>query len=125
MTVYLDIEDLLEIATVVLDRPPDVRDHGLLSSSAVRPMTVVFGREAYPDLWHKAAALLHSVAMNHALVDGNKRLAWSAARVFLSLNGVPWVKVDVDAAEQFVLDVVAGRLSDVADVAGRLRQLLT
>ena len=51
--------------------PPPVRDVGLLGSAAARPQTTVFGEDAYPDIWLKAAALLQSVLKNHALVDGN------------------------------------------------------
>jgi death-on-curing protein len=123
MTVYLDLDDLVEIAQVVLDSPPRVRDYGLLSSSVARPATVAFGHEAYPDVWEKAAALLHSLCMNHALIDGNKRLAWAAARVFLALNDVPLCDVDVDAAEALMLGIAGGQLSEVADIARELRKL--
>lgn len=44
------------------------------------------GKDAYPDVWTKAAALLRSVVCNHPLVDGNKRLGWVATAVFLELN---------------------------------------
>lgn len=123
MIEYLDVDDLMEIATVVLGTPPLVRDYGLLSSAASRPGTIAFGHEAYPDLWGKAGALLHSLCMNHALVDGNKRLAWAATRVFLGLNNVALRDVDVDAAEEFVLAVAGGVLSDVPDIARELRKL--
>jgi death on curing protein len=121
--VYLDLDDLVEIAQIVLAAPPRVRDYGLLSSSTARPGTVAFGHEAYPDLWDKAAALLHSLCMNHALIDGNKRLSWAAARVFLALNGEPLSDVDVDRAEAFMLSVAGGQLTEVADIAGELRKL--
>jgi death on curing protein len=121
--VYLDLDDLVDIARLVLGAAPRVRDYGLLSSSAARPATVAFGHEAYADLWEKAAALLHSLCMNHALIDGNKRLAWSATRVFLALNDVPLRDVDVDAAEEFMLGVAGGRLTEVADIARELRKL--
>jgi death-on-curing protein len=121
--VYLDLDDLVEIARVVLGAAPRVRDYGLLSSSAARPATVAFGHEAYADLWEKAAALLHSLCMNHALIDGNKRLAWSATRVFLALNDVPLCDVDVDAAEAFMLGVAGGQLTEVTDIARELRKL--
>jgi death-on-curing protein len=123
VTVYLDVEDLVEIAGTVLGGTPRVRDHGLLASAAARPATIAFGQEAYPELWQKAAALLHSICMNHALIDGNKRLAWAGARVFLAHNGVPLAAVDVDAAEAFVLAVAAGTLTDVPDIARQLRGL--
>jgi death-on-curing protein len=120
---YLDLDDLVEIAQLVLGSPPRVRDYGLLSSSAARPTTVAFGHEAYPDVWEKAAALLHSLCMNDALLDGNKRLAWAAARVFLALNDVPLCDVEVDPAEAFMLDIAGGHLTEVADIARELRKL--
>jgi death-on-curing protein len=120
---YLEVDDLMEIATVVLGETPQVRDVGLLSSAAVRPAAVVSGQEAYTELWSKAAALLHSVCMNHALIDGNKRLAWAAARVFLALNGVSIQDVDVDQAETFVMSVADGTLADVSDISRELRKL--
>jgi death-on-curing protein len=123
MIVYLDLDDLVEIAQVVLGTAPRVRDYGLLSSAAARPGTVAFGHEAYPDVWEKAAALLHSLCMNYALIDGNKRLAWSATRVFLALNEVPLCDVDVDAAGAFMLGVAGGQLTEVADIARELRKL--
>jgi death-on-curing protein len=123
VTVYLSTEDLLFIAERVLDHVPEVRDLGLLSSSAARPATLAFGFEPYPDLWTKAAASLQSLAGNHALVDGNKRLAWTAARVFLELNGVAIVAVDVDAAEALVIQVVTHQLDEVPAIAAVLQAL--
>lgn len=120
---YLDVDDLLEIAEIVLDGVPQIRDPGLLSSAVVRPETVVFGQEAYPDVWLKAAALLHSICMNHALIDGNKRLAWAAARVFLGLNGIMIQDVDVDQAEALVMSVASGAVSEVSDIASELHKL--
>jgi death on curing protein len=88
-----------------------------------QPATVAFGVEAYEDVWSKAAALLQSLAGNHALLDGNKRLAWVAARVFLDLNDVPPVPVDVDNAEAFVIAVVTHELGEVEAIAGSLAAL--
>jgi death-on-curing protein len=121
MTVYLDVEDLVEIATTVLKAPPVVRDYGLLASAAARPATVVFGHDAYPDPFEKAAALMHSLMSNHALVDGNKRLAWSAAVVFLGLNGLRVPRIDVDRSAEFVFSIAEGDLSEVGEIASRLR----
>lgn len=111
---YLTVEELLEIAAGVL---PDVlvRDIGLVSSAADRPRTTVFGEDAYPTIELKAAALLHSLARNHPLVDGNKRLAWSGMRTFLILNDAD-IEYTVDDAEQMVLAVATGDW-DVPDVA--------
>ncbi|HEY2794945.1 MAG TPA: Fic family protein [Micromonosporaceae bacterium] len=123
MTDYLDLPSLLDLAELILGKPPAVRDMGLLSSAAARPGTVAFGVEAYEDLWTKAGALLQSLVLNHALVDGNKRLGWVAARVFLDLNGVPPVRVDVDRAEEFVIKVVTHELDSAGDVAKGLVEL--
>jgi death-on-curing protein len=114
---YLTLDDLLQIAAGVMDEVA-VRDMGLLASAAARPRMTAFGEAAYPDLAHKAAALMHSIARNHALVDGNKRLAWAAARVFCLLNGRDIV-MPVDEAETLVVDVAAGR-TDVPDLAAAL-----
>lgn len=84
--IYPSAEDLLGIAEVVIGQPPLVRDYGLLASAAARPATVVFGHEPYPTVQQKAAALLESLALNHALVDGNKRLAFAAAMAFCDVN---------------------------------------
>lgn len=111
---FLTVEDLLEIARGVLDAV-EVRDIGLLASAAGRPQTTVFGDDAYPTLADQAAALMHSIARNHALVDGNKRLAWSATRIFCLLNGRDIV-FDVDEAEALVLAVARGD-ADVPDIA--------
>ena len=114
---YLSIEDLLEIASGVLDDVA-LRDPGLLAAAAARPRITVFGDDAYPTFEDKAAAMLHSLVRNHALVDGNKRLAWSAARVFCLLNGRD-LTYTVDEAEQMMLDAAAGGL-DVPQIAAWL-----
>jgi death-on-curing protein len=115
VTDFLSVDDLLEIAAGVLPEVM-VRDVGLLASAAARPRTTVFGQDAYPTFSDKAAALLHSLARNHPLVDGNKRLAWSATRTFCLLNGRDLVYESVDVAERFVLDVAAGEL-DVPQIS--------
>ena len=111
---YLSVEDLLEIAAGVIDHVA-VRDAGLLAAAAARPRVTVFGEDAYPAFEDKAAALLHSLVRNHALVDGNKRLAWSAARIFCLLNGRD-LTYTVDEAEDLMLSAASGQL-DVPQIA--------
>jgi death-on-curing protein len=123
--VYLDLMSLLDLAEQILGQPPVVRDMGLLASAAARPATVAFGVEAYEDTWSKAGALHQSLAGNHALLDGNKRLAWVATRVFLDLNYVPPVPIDVDQAEAFVIAVVTHESDTVDEVAKGLASLYT
>lgn len=119
--IYLDLEDLLHIATRTLGAPPEVRDLGLLESAAARPRASAHGQDAYPDLPGKAAALLHSVARNLALVDGNKRLALAALFTFLGINGLrlTWTN---DEAYEFVIAVASGRLDDVTAIAEEIRR---
>jgi death-on-curing protein len=109
---HLSLDDVLEIAGALLPRV-EIRDVGLLAAAVERPRASAFGIEAYPRLSDKAAALLHSLARNHALVDGNKRLAWSAARVFCLLNGCD-PALDVDAAEAPVVGAADGSLDQRA-----------
>ncbi|EWT06288.1 death-on-curing protein [Intrasporangium chromatireducens Q5-1] len=117
MTTYLDVESLLILVRQLGVGP--VRDIGLLSSALGRAQATVFGEDAYPTLPLKAAALLQSLAGNHALVDGNKRLALNATITFLVLNGYD-PGLSQDEAYDLMLEVAAG-LSDVEVVAGRLR----
>lgn len=119
---YLTVADLLEIAAGVIGEF-DVRDRGLLASAAARPRTTVLGEDAYPAFADKAAALMHSVARNHALVDGNKRLAWAATRVFCLLNGRD-LEYTVDEAEALVQAVARGEL-DVPDIAAAIGRSLS
>ena len=120
---YVDLEDLLDLASRLLGDPPPVRDIGLLGSAAARPQTTVFGEDAYRDLWSKAAALLVSIVKNHALVDGNKRLGWLATAVFLDINGVDVVRARNDDVFELVMDVAAGDLS-VDEIAERLQRVV-
>jgi death-on-curing protein len=83
-TEYLDLEDLLSMTRALGIGP--VRDLGLLDSTAARPRASAFTEDAYPTIELKAAALLHSLARNHPLVDGNKRLSWLAVAVFFDLK---------------------------------------
>ena len=119
---YLTTEDLLEVADGVLPEVR-VRDIGLLSAAAERPRASALGEDAYPFLVDKAAALMHSLARNHALVDGNKRLAWGATRVFLLLNDRD-LHFSVDEAESVVVSVAAGDI-DIRQLARILAEHLT
>lgn len=120
MTEYLDLEDLVMIATSAVGADVVVRDYGLLESAAARPRASVFGEDAYPDLHLKAAALMHSLAHNHALVDGNERLAWTACRTFLAVNG-EWIRASEDDRFEFVIGVATGSESELANSAEQLR----
>lgn len=119
MTQYLTVEQALRIARVAVGGPIHVRDVGLLEAAVHRPRTSVLGHDAYPDLLTKAAALLDSLARNHPLVDGNKRLAWLATYVFLAKNDVVLDPGD-DEAYDLVVAVATGTLDDVMEIAATL-----
>jgi death on curing protein len=114
---YLTLEDLLGMVKT-LDAGP-LRDLGLLDSACHRPQAGLFGQDAYPALAGKAAALMHSLACNHALVDGNKRLALLATVVFLRINGY-YLELTDEEAFDLTLSVAAGNL-DADGIEKRLR----
>jgi death-on-curing protein len=120
---FLDLADVLSLASALLGDPPPVRDIGLLGSAVARPQTTVFGKDAYPTLFSKAAALLHSVLKNHALVDGNKRLGWLSTAVFLEINGVTVTHISNDAVYDFVIGVTTGT-DDIDVIAAALEHLV-
>lgn len=117
MTEYLSLEDLLGLVDDLGIGP--LRDLGLLDSAAHRPRTSLWGREAYPSLDEKAAALLESLVRNHPLVDGN-RLGWLATVVFLDING-SWVEAPDDDAYDLVIAAASGCLSlvEIAEALAR------
>lgn len=106
MTFYLDPEDAL---ATVARMGLYLRDEGLLFSALARPSASAFGVDAYQTLELKAAALITSVARNHALLDGNKRTAWVLTVAFFNINGVD---LDMTQREKFdlVLAVAQGSL---------------
>jgi death-on-curing protein len=114
---YLDIEDVVEMMRTLGIGP--IRDFGLLDSAVNRPKSSAFGEDAYETLSLKAAALLHSMTKNHALVDGNKRLAWLSTVVFCDLNGFA-PHIDDDDAFQLVWDIASSAEEEIASIADRL-----
>jgi len=118
--IYLSHDDLLKVAARVIGSQPLVRDHGLLEAAAFRPQASVFGADAYPTLWDKAAAMMESLARNHPLVDGNKRLALAGTVVFLGMNGFR-LTMNNDEAYDFTIKVSTGEFESVAVTAQVLR----
>ncbi len=118
--IYLTLAELLHVGDRTLGHDYAVRDYGLLEAAVARPRATVFGKDAYPDLDAKAAALLHSVARNHALIDGNKRLALAAIIAFHGLNGRRLTLTN-HAAYDLVISVAAGELDTVDEIAAILR----
>ena len=129
MTVeYLDLADYVAIAAEVtgLDAATVMKAANLdLADSALHAPAAGFGEtEFYPDFVDKAAVLIVRLAKNHPLLDGNKRAAWVALRIFVEINGWSWAeRPSVDEAEQVVLAIAAGEW-DEERTAGWLGQKL-
>lgn len=118
--IYLTLPELLHVAERTLGAGYAVRDYGLLEAALARPRATAFGKDAYPDLDTKVAALLHSIARNHALIDGNKRLALAAVIAFYGLNGRRLTLTN-DEAYDLVMSVAAGQLDEIDAIAAILR----
>lgn len=118
--IYLTLEDLLHVAERVVPGVK-IRDLGLIEAAAARPRTTAFGEDAYPSIHDKAAALLHSVTCNHALVDGDKRLALAGTIAFYGMNGFRLTMTN-DQAHDLVMAVASGDLDDVPSIAATLQR---
>jgi death-on-curing protein len=117
--IYLELEDILALS----ERAGfTVTDYGLVESALARPRASVFGEDAYPGIHEKAAALMQSVATNHALADGNKRSAWAATRLFYGLNDHR-VSASEDERFDLILAVATRQLDTVAAIADRLARM--
>ena len=110
---YLSFAEVLELHRLVVAQAGGaggLRDLGALESAVAQPRATFGGVDLYPTLAAKAAALGHALALNHAFVDGNKRVAHAALETFLVLNGHE-LAAAVDAAEQQMLRLAAGEVS--------------
>ena len=118
---YLELADILKLGQEII---PDfrIRDLGLLESAVARPRTSVFGEYAYATFPDKVAALMHSIARNHALIDGNKRLAWSAARLFCLMNDLD-IKIKQERAYELVVALASGQI-ELAELSASLKKAI-
>ena len=117
--ILLTLDELILVAERALGQAAVIRDAGLLESALARPRATAFGADAYPTLEEKAAACVHSLVRNRALVDGNKRLGPSGLIVLLGVNGrrLRWTN---DEAYEFIIEIAEGRLDDVQAIAERI-----
>jgi death-on-curing protein len=116
VTEYLELDDILALTSRAAFT---VADYGLVESALARPQASVFGDDAYPTTHEKAAALLQSLATNHALADGNKRTAWAATRLFCGLNGY-CIEATEDQRFDLILAVATRTLDTVDTIAAAL-----
>ena len=116
-TLYPSLQETLELHRQLILRfggAEGVRDKGLLESALVRPQTGY-----YDTLSMQAAALLQSLCRNHCFVDGNKRVAFATAAIFLRLNGYR-LRVEAGDGESFIVDEVIGDRADIEAIASWL-----
>ena len=116
--IYLDVEDLVQLADLAVGGTALVRDLGLISSAAARPGSGFGDFEAYPTVHAKVAALLHSLVNHHALVDGNKRLGWVTAVVLYDLNG--WTLEAPDDQAYDLVIAIAENEREIEAIASEL-----
>jgi death-on-curing protein len=122
VTYFLTLEDVTELGIALMaeeDTDFLIADAGLLDSALMRPQASAFGEPAYPTVLVQAAALMHSLTRNDALVDGNKRMEWAATKLFLRFNDLALRAPSPEVGERFVLDVVDESLL-VPEIAERL-----
>ena len=121
-TEFLNLDDVLDLCRKLLGDPPPVRDIGLLGSAVARPQTTLGEEDAYPTITEKAAALLQSLVINHAIIDGNKRLGWLATAVFLEINDFSVAHVPNDDVYELVMHI-ASTNPPLSDIVQRLRAM--
>lgn len=117
--IYLTVEEVLVLHSLLLARyggESGVRDLGLLDAALHRPRSGY-----YSALSEQAAALLQSLANNHAFIDGNKRVAFASIAIFLRLNGFD-LRVTADDAEAFLVDEVIQARAPLARIADWVEQ---
>jgi death on curing protein len=111
--IYLTTDEVIRLQALVIQRSgggAGVRDRGLVDSAVYQPQATFAGHELHPTLPDKAAALGYSLAMNHAFVDGNKRIAHAAMELFLVLNGHE-LDAGVDEQEAVFLRLAASAMT--------------
>ena len=116
---YPTLLETIELHSRLIERfggKDGVRDMGLLESALMRPQTGY-----YKSLSLEAAALLQSLAQNHAFIDGNKRVAFATTAIFLRMNGYR-LKVDADNGESFIIDRVINSKAEIDEIAGWLEK---
>ncbi len=123
---YLTLAEVLDLHRFVIEQTggaEPVMDLRALESAIAQPRATFEGRDLYPSLSDKAAALGHSLIQNHPFLDGNKRVGHAAMATFLLLNGYE-IRSSVEESERLILDVASGRVTR-EQLAAWLKQRLT
>ena len=110
---YLTLNEVLELYAQIMalsGGEVGIRDINALESALAQPRMTFEGRDLYPTIIEKAAALGFSLIQNHPFVDGNKRIGHAAMEVFLLLNGYE-IQASVEEQENVILQVASGEMS--------------
>ena len=119
MTIYLSVPQVLNLHEDLVGAfggALATRERGSLEAAVARPTATFGGEELYPDVAAKAAALMHSLVLNHPFIDGNKRTAYVALEFFLALNGVKFPVGDAEAVVMMVA-MASGEATDAEFIA--------
>lgn len=112
-TVFLTLDEVLAIHHREVEKfggHHGLRDLNLLESAVHRPQASFMGEDLYPTIFDKAAALMHSILMNHAFIDANKRTAIASTAYFLHLNGYK-LKMEQEEVVEFALKVESKQMN--------------
>ena len=113
MTSYLSVEQIIEIhrqQVAEFGGAHGLRDRGALESAVARAQMTFGGEDLYPGLPDKAAALAHSLVLNHPFIDGNKRAGAMAAELFLLINGAE-LRASDEALIAITLETAEGKVT--------------
>jgi death-on-curing protein len=109
---YLTLSEALELHRRIIGQSGGalgVLNLGGLESALAQPRMTFGGKELYPSVVDKAAALGYSLIQNHPFLDGNKRTGHAAMEVFLFLNSRE-IQSPVDEQEKVILQVASGEM---------------
>ena len=87
-----------------------IRDQQALEAALSRPFTTYDGKDLYPSIIEKSAALVESLVKNHAFIDGNKRIGYVMMRFYLLENGFE-ITASQKEKYSFINDISKGKLS--------------
>lgn len=126
MIYYISAAQVIALHRALIERfggSAGLRDKGALESAVGRPAMTFGGEDLYPDIAAKAAAMMHSLVLNHPFIDGNKRVGVAAAELFVLVNGWDLRASDVDL-EELTLSVARGDM-EIEPLTIWFRQRLT
>ena len=125
---YVTLGEVLELYGRIIQQTggaSGVRNLAALESAVAQPRMTFEGKDLYPTIEDKAAALAFFIIQNHPFMDGNKRCGHAAMETFLVLNGKE-IEAPVDEVEKIILEIASGKLSlknFVIWLAGHIRSL--